>query len=82
MLARAIPWGVVHDDMQDFSILAAAIAMGAGAVRVGFEDSVYYAPGKAAKSNVELVERIVGLVQQIGFEVASPIEAREILGIK
>lgn len=82
MLARDIPWGVVHDNMQDFAILAAAIAMGAGAVRVGFEDSVYYAPGKAARNNAELVERVVGLVRRIGFEIASPEEARKMLGIR
>ena len=45
--------------MQDFSLLATAIGMGAAAIRVGFEDSVYYAPGKAAATSVELVEKIV-----------------------
>ena len=81
MLPADIPWGVVHEGMQDFSILATAIAMCAGAIRVGFEDSVYYAPGSAAKTNAELVEKILGLVCQIGFEVASPQEAREMLQI-
>ncbi|MGD2013660.1 MAG: 3-keto-5-aminohexanoate cleavage protein, partial [Desulfobacterales bacterium] len=68
--------------MQDFSLLATAIGMGAAAIRVGFEDSVYYAPGKAAASNVVLVEKIVSLVHQIGYEVATPAEAREILRLK
>ena len=45
------PWGVVHESMQDFSLLATAIAMGAAAIRVGFEDSVYCAPGKAVTNN-------------------------------
>lgn len=75
-------WGVVHDGMQDFSLLATAIGMGAAAIRVGFEDSVYYAPGKAAATNVVLVEKIVSLVHQIGYEVATPAEARELLGLK
>jgi len=75
------PWGVVHEGMQDLSVLAAAIAMGAAAVRVGFEDSVYYAPGKAAATNVKLVEKIVALIRQIGFEIATPAEARELLGL-
>ncbi|MGD1975899.1 MAG: 3-keto-5-aminohexanoate cleavage protein, partial [Desulfobacterales bacterium] len=78
-LSEPAPWGVVHDGMQDFSLLATAIGMGAAAIRVGFEDSVYYAPGKAAASNVVLVEKIVSLVHQIGYEVATPAEAREIL---
>ena len=58
-----------------------AIGMGASVVRVGFEDSVYYAPGKAARTNAELVERMVSLIHQIGYEAASCDEAREILQI-
>ncbi len=80
-LSEPAPWGVVHDSMQDFSLLATAIGMGAAAIRVGFEDSVYYAPGKAASTNVELVEKIVSLVHQIGYEVATPADARELLGL-
>ena len=74
-------WGVVHESMQDFSLLATAIGMGAAAIRVGFEDSVYYTPGKAAATNLELVEKIVSLIHQIGFEAATPAEARELLGL-
>jgi len=81
-LTEPAPWGVVHESMQDFSLLATAIGMGAAAIRVGFEDSVYYAPGKAAATNVMLVEKIVSLVHQIGYEVATPAEARELLGLK
>ena len=81
-LREGAPWGVVHESMQDFSLLATAIGMGAAAIRVGFEDSVYYAPGKAAATNVELVEKIVSLIHQIGYEVATPEEARELLGLK
>jgi 3-keto-5-aminohexanoate cleavage enzyme len=53
-----------------------------GFIRVGFEDSVYYAPGKAAATNVVLVEKIVSLVHQIGYDVATPAEARELMGLK
>ena len=67
--------------MQDFALLATAIGLGASMVRVGFEDSVRYAPGKIAETNVALVENVVSLVQQIGYEVASPDEAREIFSI-
>ena len=81
-LTEPASWGVVHDSMQDFSLLATAIGMGAAAIRVGFEDSVYYAPGKAAATNVVLVEKIVSLVHQIGYEVATPSDARELLGLK
>jgi 3-keto-5-aminohexanoate cleavage enzyme len=74
-------WGVVHDGMQDFSLLAVAIGMGASLVRVGFEDSASYAPGSQAVTNAELVEQMAGLVRQMGCEVATPAEARQMLGI-
>lgn len=78
---KSVPWGVIHAGMHDFSLLATAIGMGATVVRVGFEDSAYFAPGNAAETNVKLVERIVSLIEQMGYEVASCDEAREMLGI-
>jgi 3-keto-5-aminohexanoate cleavage enzyme len=79
MLPRGALWGVVHDGMSDLSLLATAIGMGASVIRVGFEDSVYYAPGKAAKTNTVLVERLVSLIRGIGFETATPEETRKLL---
>jgi 3-keto-5-aminohexanoate cleavage enzyme len=78
---KDVPWGVIHAGMQDLALLATAIGMGASVVRVGFEDSVFFAPGKAAQTNTQLVEKMVSLVHQIGYEVANCQEAREILGI-
>ena len=78
---KDVPWGVIHAGMEDFALLATAIGMGASVVRVGFEDSTFFAPGKAAGTNAELVERIVSLIHQIGCEVATCQEARQILGI-
>ena len=74
-------WGINHDSMKDFSILACAIGMGANAVCVGFEDSFYYAEGKLARTNAELVERLVTLIRAMGCEPATPAEAREMLEI-
>ena len=74
-------WGINHDSMKDLSILACAIGMGANAVRVGFEDSFYYAEGKLARTNAELVERLVSLIRAMGCEPATPAEAREMLEI-
>ena len=79
---KDVPWGVIHAGMQDFALLATAIGMGASVVRVGFEDSVFFAPGKAAQTNAELVERMVSLIKQIGYEVATCDEAREMLEIR
>jgi 3-keto-5-aminohexanoate cleavage enzyme len=58
-----------------------ALAMG-GHIRVGLEDNLYYQRGVLAQSNAQFVERIVRLSREYGREVASPQEAREILGLK
>jgi 3-keto-5-aminohexanoate cleavage enzyme len=81
MLPAGMRWSVVHDGMRDLSLLAAAIGMGATAVRVGFEDSVWYAPDRVARTNADLVARVVGLVKSMGGAVATPEEARQLLGI-
>lgn len=52
-----------------------------GNVRVGFEDNVYFRKGELATSNAQLVERVAKLAVELGLEVATPEEAREILGI-
>lgn len=75
-------WGMIHDGMSDMSLLASALGMGASGVRVGFEDSIYFAAGKKARTNRDLVERLVELVHQVGLEVATPSEARAMLGLQ
>jgi len=52
-----------------------------GNARVGFEDNIYYSRGVLAKSNAHLVERLVRCVRDLGLEVASPDEARQMLGM-
>lgn len=74
-------WGLNNDQMQGFNMLACAIAMGASVVRVGFEDSFYYAPGKLAPTNAVLVEKVVALIRAMGHEPATAAEAREMFGI-
>ncbi len=53
-----------------------------GNVRVGMEDNIYYRYGELAKSNAQLVERMVRIINELEMDVATPDEAREILGIK
>ena len=64
-----------------WDIVAATIALG-GHVRVGFEDNVYMSKGVLAKSNGEMVERVVQMAKLMNREIATPDEAREILGLK
>ena len=52
-----------------------------GHVRVGLEDNLFYDKGVLA-TNVQLVERIVRIIREMGMEPASPAEAREIIGLK
>jgi len=82
MMNETVPWGVIHDGMTDFTLLATAIGLGASLVRVGFEDSTFWAPDQAVKHNVELVQRLAQLVRLLGHAVATPAEARAILGIR
>ncbi|MFA5301534.1 MAG: 3-keto-5-aminohexanoate cleavage protein [Bacteroidales bacterium] len=61
--------------------LAAAAIIDGGHVRVGFEDNVYISKGVLAKSNGQLVEKVVRLACELGRDIAGPTEAREILGL-
>lgn len=74
-------WTVSGIGRNEFDMAAIAIAMG-GNVRVGLEDNIYLSKGILAKSNAELVEKVVRMAKEIGREIASPTDARKILGIK
>lgn len=52
-----------------------------GHLRVGFEDNIYYRKGELAESNAQLVARAVRIGRELGCEIASPEEARKMLGI-
>ena len=58
-----------------------AVMMG-GNVRVGLEDSLFIGRGQLAKNNAEQVAKVRRLVEELGYQVATPKEAREILGLK
>jgi 3-keto-5-aminohexanoate cleavage enzyme len=53
-----------------------------GNVRVGFEDNIFYSKGVLAESNAQLVARIVRIANELGREIATPDEARDILRLK
>ena len=83
-LVRNIPagstWTATGIGRAAFPMAAAAIIMG-GNVRVGFEDNLYLERGVLAKSNGELVAKVVRLARELGREIATPAEARKILGL-
>jgi 3-keto-5-aminohexanoate cleavage enzyme len=89
------PWGLVDlvRDLPDGSVYSTcgigpfqlpmttiSTLMG-GHVRVGLEDNVYYSRGRKLAGNAEAVERAVRIARELNREVASPAQAREILGL-
>lgn len=84
-MVRSIPagstWTVAGVGRHQFPMAAAAIIMG-GHIRVGLEDNTYIEKGVLAKSNGQLVEKAARLAKELGREIATPDEARKILGLK
>ncbi|WP_416198754.1 MAG: 3-keto-5-aminohexanoate cleavage enzyme [Sporanaerobacter sp.] len=80
-LPEGSTWTVAGVGRHEIPMAVAAIIMG-GHARVGFEDNVYLSKGVLAKSNAELVEKVARISREIGREVATPDEARKILGLK
>jgi len=74
-------WSVIGAGRWHLPMSMMALAMG-GHIRVGLEDSLYYARGVLAETNARFVERIVRISRECGREVATPDEAREILNLK
>lgn len=81
-MVRSLPpgssWSVAGIGRSQLTLGTIALAMG-GNVRVGFEDNIYYRKGQLARSNAELVARIVRLAGELDRPVATPTQAREIL---
>lgn len=76
-------WSITHYGRRDdFSFLAAALGLGACMVRVGFEDSQYLSPTEKADRNAILIARMSAIIKSIGFDVASPDDARRMFGLK
>ena len=80
-VAPGSTWSAFGVGKGAMEILYAAIALG-GIIRVGMEDNVLYKKGQVAQSNAEFVLRARRIIEEYTCEVATPIEAREILGLK
>ncbi len=74
-------WTATGIGRHAFTLAAPTIVMG-GNVRVGFEDNLNISRGVLARSNGELVEKVVRISRELGREIASPEEARAILSLR
>ena len=75
-------WSVIGAGYPaEFNVATLSIMMG-GHARVGFEDNIFIERRVLAKSNAELVEKVVRIAKELGREIATPDEARRILGLK
>lgn len=80
LLPRDSLFSVLGIGPTEFQAATLSMLVG-GNVRVGFEDNIYIERGKLAKSNAELVSKVVRIARELGREIASPAETREMLGI-
>jgi uncharacterized protein (DUF849 family) len=81
LFGDACHWSVLGAGRNQMAIAAMSALMG-GNVRVGLEDSLWMGPGRLATSNAEQVRKVRRILGELGFAVASPSEAREMLKLK
>jgi uncharacterized protein (DUF849 family) len=74
-------WSVLGAGANQFRIATQAATLG-GNVRVGLEDSLWAGRGRMAESNAEQVKTVRGIIESLGLVVATPDEARDMLGLK
>lgn len=74
-------WSVLAAGKEQIKLTTQSALLG-GNVRVGLEDSLWYGKGQLAKSSAEQVGRIRRILEELGLEIATPDEARAILGTK
>lgn len=81
LLPEGATWAAFGIGRHAFPFVAQAFLLG-GHVRVGLEDNIYIRKGELARDNAQLVEKAVRIVDELGGAIATPAEAREILGLK
>ena len=81
LFGDAYQWSVLGAGRSQMQVAAMSAAMG-GHVRVGLEDNLWGGPGRLAASNAEQVRTVRAIVENLGLEIASPDEAREMLALK
>ena len=81
LFGRDYVWSLFAAGKNQMPFATMGAVMGAN-VRVGLEDSLYIGRGKLAGSNAEQVTKIRGILTELGHEIATPAEARQMLGLK
>ena len=81
LLGDAYQWSTLGAGRYQMGIVTAAAIMGSH-VRVGLEDSLYLGKGQIAESNADQVSKIRGILEALSLEIATPAEARQLLGLK
>lgn len=81
LFGDAYHWSVLAAGRHQMGLLTHAAIMGAN-VRVGLEDSLYLGRGQMATSNAAQVRKIRHLLEELGYEIATPEEARAMLALK
>lgn len=74
-------WSVLGTGKDQMPMITMGILLG-GNVRVGFEDNIFIKKGVLAKSNAQMAETAADLAERLGRSVATPEEARQMLGIR
>lgn len=74
-------WSVLAAGRHQMPFATQAAMLG-GNVRVGLEDSLFIAKGRPASSNAQQVLKVRRIIEELGYQVASPDEARAMLGLK
>jgi 3-keto-5-aminohexanoate cleavage enzyme len=74
-------WSIIGIGRGYLPMAMMALIMG-GHIRVGMEDNIYVSQGVMAKTNAELVDRVIRISREYGRDVATPAEARAILDLK
>jgi uncharacterized protein (DUF849 family) len=81
LLPANSPWFAFGISLYQFPMVAQAVLLG-GHPRVGLEDNIYLEKGKLAPSNAALVEKAGKIIEILGDSVASPSDARQMLGLQ
>jgi uncharacterized protein (DUF849 family) len=80
LLPAGAPWFAFGISLHQFPMAAQAVLLG-GHVRVGLEDNLYLERGKLTPSNAALVARAAKIIELLGSQVATPADARAMLGL-